>query len=418
MKVLMVYNSYAEQLERLSNLLRLYDPLPSKNCNVSASICFDITIALKFGEFSLSNYSSIQVNHISPHRRWFLSAFYAFEKFYRKYDWYFILDGDSIAFLKQLEPIILKYPDPGSRSWYIGANTESYTSIIQNGVFPYGGGGVLISSYAMKLVYSTKEACLQKYRSVYGGDELMYRCFVDVGVHDTLEPSFHQMDVMGDVTGLFETHLPHTGLTTLHHIKHLYLGYNPMEASLSLLTDASNQLGALFVRREQINSTCKSEASDHRGRAFLLTHGVSLVEFNPLLARRDAHLFDATVVVKTHVFWGRRDHERRLLHGKRLVPPSNALLERRYLHSIRTNATHIVQTFDGCDTVTGIMSRRTLVMCQQDCIYEPTPVHCPAPTPCPAQGTHTAPLTTGLAIAACIGSLLLLLLRTLSRGRR
>ncbi len=372
MKVLLIYNSYPEQLQRLKRLLKLVDPLPTQDCT-TPRVCFDVVVALKIGEAPLPEFRSIQVNSTSPHRRWFLSAFVAFESYAATYDWYFILDGDSVVFLKQLEPILNKYPDPRSRSWYLGGLTESFTSFSVHGIFPYGGGGALISFHAIDRINATKNACMQKYVSIYGGDEVLFHCFKDVGVEANFESSFHQMDVLGDVTGLFETYFTQTGLVTLHHISQTYLGNDTVETWIPLLTSASNALDQLFATRMQLNSSCKTGLSNGHSRNFLLTNGVTLVEFKSTLARYESHLFDSSAVIKTHRDWAYMDHNNHsMFSGKYLLSPNNKHLNRQYLHKIRANITHIIQDFVECDVVTEILSRKTHIVCNNNCAFDPS----------------------------------------------
>jgi len=376
MKILLVINSYLAQLPLLQQRLELYEPLHS--CTESI-ICYNITIALQKvrlnpsepilqGESPSFPYVTLHINNPSPHRRWFLSAFHAYEHLGSDYDWYFILDGDTFVFLKQLESLFAEYKDPGNVSWYIGGSTEAHTSILNHGVFPYGGGGVLVSNHAMRAIYPRKATCLGKYEAIYGGDELLYRCFVDIGIKPTISSSFHQMDVLGDVTGLFETYFPQAGTVTLHHLKQTFFGYQPMDLALKQLTRASNILNGMFMRQALVESMCPQSDAD-RNRFFILTHGFSLIEYNPLLAERDPHIFDNQVIVKTHTFWGNKDHEHPFLFGKRLIHPSEALVDRQYMKLIREDEKFVTQEFQNCVVRTTKNSGNSIILCDHNCLF-------------------------------------------------
>jgi hypothetical protein len=98
---------------------------------------------------------------------------------------------------------------------------------------------------------------------------------------------------------------------TLHHLKQTQLGHQPIDLALKHLTRASNLLNDMFVRRALVETNCPRivNGEANQSKSFILTHGVSLVQYDPRLAHRDPHLFDGQVIVKTHMFWGNRDHE-------------------------------------------------------------------------------------------------------------
>jgi len=366
MKILLIINSYAAQFPLLQKIIELYKPLQS--CSDSFTCC-EISLALQQGEQPSFPHAILPINNTSPHRRWFLSAFQAYEILGAGYDWYLILDGDTFVFLKQLEVILSEYTDPENVSWYIGGSTEAHTSILNHGVFPYGGGGVIISNHALRIIYPTKNTCLRKYEAIYGGDELLYRCFADIGVKPTISPSFHQCDMRGDITGLFETFFPTAGVATLHHLGQTLFGYQPMYQALKQLAQASNTLNRLFVRRALLESACPQNGAD-RNKFFILTHGISLVEYNPYKAERDPHIFDNQVIVKSHKFWGNRDYEHSFLYGKRLVHPSRALVDRQYMKRIREDEKYITQEFQNCVVKTKKANGRSFLSCDQNCIYD------------------------------------------------
>jgi len=367
MKILLIFNSYAAQIPQLKKTIQLYKPLRS-SCTESVA-CYDISVALQLGENPPFPHSILHIKDPSPHRRWFLSAFQAYERLGSSYDWYFILDGDTFVFLRQLEALLAEYTDPVNISSYIGGSTEAHTSILNHGIFPYGGGGVLVSNHAMRAIYPTKETCLRRYEAIFGGDELLHRCFADIGVKPIIAPSFHQMDMIGDVTGLFETFFTRTGVVTLHHLKQNHLGHQPMDLALKQLTRASNLLSDMFGRRALVETMCPQNGEINRNKSFILTHGISLVQYDPFLAQRDPHLFDSQVIVKTHMFWGNRDHEHPFISGKRLVRPSAALMDRQYMKHIREDDNHIIQEFDHCLVKKEKATDKSLLSCEQNCMY-------------------------------------------------
>ncbi|KAL3509651.1 hypothetical protein ACH5RR_029052 [Cinchona calisaya] len=130
--------------------------------------------------------------------------------------WFIFGDDDTVFFPRNLALVLSKYDY--NKWFYIGFGSESYE---QNQQFSfdmaYGGGGFALSAPLARVLAVVLDSCLLRYPHYYGSDQRIFACLVELGVHLTREPGFHQIDVRGDLFGILAAH-PLSPLLSLHHM--------------------------------------------------------------------------------------------------------------------------------------------------------------------------------------------------------
>lgn len=166
-------------------------------------------------------------------------------------DWFVVGDDDTLFFADNLVQVLSKY-DP-TLMYYIGSNSESH---LQNILFSYtmafGGGGFAISYPLAKALATMQDDCLSRYPYLFGSDDRMHACMAELGIPLTKEPGFHQLDIVGDISGLLAAH-PVAPLVTLHHleiIKPIFpstatMNYTRVRALQHLLKAAEVEAGSI-----------------------------------------------------------------------------------------------------------------------------------------------------------------------------
>lgn len=106
--------------------------------------------------------------------------------------WFVMGDDDTVFFLDNLARVLSKYDH--NEYYYIGYPSESH---LQNLAFYYGmgfGGGGFAISYALaKALEKIQDECLHRNPSLYGSDERIFACMMELGVPLTKHPGFHQV---------------------------------------------------------------------------------------------------------------------------------------------------------------------------------------------------------------------------------
>lgn len=133
--------------------------------------------------------------------------------------WFVMGDDDTVFFVENLVNVLGKYDH--NQMYYIGSNSESVEqNLIHLYGTAYGGGGYAISyPLAVELV-TILDGCLDRYASLYGGDQKVHACVTEIGVPLTKETGFHQVDIRGSQYGLLAAH-PMAPLVSLHHVDYL-----------------------------------------------------------------------------------------------------------------------------------------------------------------------------------------------------
>ncbi|KAG0589298.1 hypothetical protein M758_1G009800 [Ceratodon purpureus] len=131
-------------------------------------------------------------------------------------DWFVMGDDDTLFFADNLVQVLSKYDH--NKMYYIGSVSESH---LQNILFSYsmafGGGGFAISYPLAKALAKMQDGCLSRYPYLFGSDDRMHACMAELGIPLTKEPGFHQLDIVGDISGFLAAH-PVAPLVTLHHL--------------------------------------------------------------------------------------------------------------------------------------------------------------------------------------------------------
>ncbi|KAL8141616.1 hypothetical protein V2J09_014648 [Rumex salicifolius] len=130
--------------------------------------------------------------------------------------WFVLGDDDTVFITENLVKVLAKYDH--NQYYYIGSSSESH---LQNIYFSYGmaygGGGFAISYPLAVALEKMQDRCIQRYPGLYGSDDRMQACMVELGVPLTKELGFHQYDVYGNLFGLLAAH-PVAPLVSLHHL--------------------------------------------------------------------------------------------------------------------------------------------------------------------------------------------------------
>ncbi|CAN1267763.1 hypothetical protein LINPERPRIM_LOCUS12898 [Linum perenne] len=100
---------------------------------------------------------------------------------------------------------------------YIGSSSECAPC---NGIYSFdmafGGAGYALSYALVDALASKLDACIARYCYLSVSDQLAYSCLADFGVSLTVEEGFHQIDLLGDISGFLSSH-PQSPALSLHH---------------------------------------------------------------------------------------------------------------------------------------------------------------------------------------------------------
>ncbi|KAJ0961038.1 hypothetical protein J5N97_001011 [Dioscorea zingiberensis] len=145
--------------------------------------------------------------------------------------WIVLGDDDTIFFPQNLLATLRKYD--WTKWYYVGARSESVGQNAKHWFgMAFGGGGFAISYPLARVLAKFLDSCLNRYAHLYGSDDRVYACLVELGVELTYEPGFHQVDLRGNLFGLLSAH-PLTPLVSLHHVDNIdpiFPGMNRSEA--------------------------------------------------------------------------------------------------------------------------------------------------------------------------------------------
>ncbi|KAH7652996.1 Fringe-like protein [Dioscorea alata] len=130
--------------------------------------------------------------------------------------WIVLGDDDTVFFPQNLLSTLNKYD--WTKWYYVGARSES---VWQNSKhwfgMAFGGGGFAISYPLARALAKVLDSCLNRYGHLYGSDDRVYACLVELGIELSYEPGFHQVDLRGNLFGLLSAHSL-TPLVSLHHV--------------------------------------------------------------------------------------------------------------------------------------------------------------------------------------------------------
>jgi hypothetical protein len=129
--------------------------------------------------------------------------------------WLAISDDDTLWFIPNLLRVLNEYDS--SHFIYLGDHSDNpvKTSIFGT-YYAYGGGGFLVSRPIAQNLTKNISHC-DAYRNSYGGDIILGKCITQrLKVNLSRSDKFHQMDIHGDATGIFESGIQ--GLVSVHHM--------------------------------------------------------------------------------------------------------------------------------------------------------------------------------------------------------
>ncbi|XVE78920.1 hypothetical protein DITRI_Ditri14bG0016700 [Diplodiscus trichospermus] len=136
--------------------------------------------------------------------------------------WYVMGDDDTVFLVDNLVEVLGKYDH--TKYYYIGMISEAVKSNFDFSFnMAYGGAGYALSYSLVEALVPAIDGCIERYPHFRVSDQLLSSCLADLGVDLTAEKGFHQIDLLGDVSGLLSSH-PHSPLLSLHHLD----GVNPL----------------------------------------------------------------------------------------------------------------------------------------------------------------------------------------------
>ncbi|XVE59980.1 hypothetical protein DITRI_Ditri05aG0089800 [Diplodiscus trichospermus] len=136
--------------------------------------------------------------------------------------WYVMGDDDTLFLVNNLVEVLGKYDH--TKYYYIGMTSEAVKSNFDFSFnMAYGGAGYALSYSLVEVLVPAIDDCIDRYPYLRVSDQLLSSCLVDLGVDLTNEKGFHQVDLLGDISGLLSSH-PQSPLVSLHHLD----GINPI----------------------------------------------------------------------------------------------------------------------------------------------------------------------------------------------
>ncbi|KAL8866860.1 MAG: hypothetical protein Q9174_006036 [Haloplaca sp. 1 TL-2023] len=173
-------------------------------------------------------------------------------------EWFVIMDDDTFfPSMRGLLAMLDKY-DSNEQYW-IGAVSDQWWSVSRFGMMAFGGAGIFLSRGLAAVIDEVYEDCTKTIHKAAGGDERVMRCVtMNTETKLTNEPGLHQMDVFGDLSGIYESG---RSALSLHHWKG---GEYPVE-KMSLVSDVC---GDCMLQRWQF------------GDDTVLTNGFSIARYS------------------------------------------------------------------------------------------------------------------------------------------
>ncbi|XWS73575.1 hypothetical protein CRYUN_Cryun02cG0140800 [Craigia yunnanensis] len=136
--------------------------------------------------------------------------------------WYVMGDDDTVFLVHNLVDVLGKYDH--TKYYYIGMTSEAVKSNFDFSFnMAYGGAGYALSYSLVQVLVPAIDDCIERYPHLRVSDQLLSSCLADLGVDLTIEKGFHQIDLLGDISGLLSSH-PQSPVVSLHHLD----GINPL----------------------------------------------------------------------------------------------------------------------------------------------------------------------------------------------
>lgn len=138
-----------------------------------------------------------------------------YDKANEKTRWISTIDDDTfIPSMSALVAMLNKY-DP-SEQYYVGALSENWSAVTRYGLMAFGGAGIFISRPLGKILHDNYSTCKHTSGSSAGDIRIMECIYQFTDTKITNERYLHQIDLWGDLSGLFESGRL---LLSLHHWK-------------------------------------------------------------------------------------------------------------------------------------------------------------------------------------------------------
>jgi hypothetical protein len=172
--------------------------------------------------------------------------------------WMGLLDDDTfIPSMPALLTMLAQYD--AHEQYYVGGLSESWWSVTHYGMMGFGGAGIYLSIALAEVMVSNYDRCKDTSYANAGDIRVLECIYITTETKLTNERDLHQIDVHGDLSGIYESgRMP----LSLHHWKTGGVddkGYNL--PSMSLVT---NVCGTCFLQRWQF------------GRDLVLSNGFSI----------------------------------------------------------------------------------------------------------------------------------------------
>ena len=163
-----------------------------------------------------------------------------------KTQWISLLDDDTFfPSMPALLSMLAKYD--AHEQYYIGGLSENWWSVTHYGMMAFGGAGVFLSIALAEILNENYDHCIETSYANAGDIRIMECIYVVTETKLTNERDLHQVDIHGDLSGLYESgRMP----LSLHHWKPGPTGGDgyPLP-QMSLISDLC---GDCFLQRWQI----------------------------------------------------------------------------------------------------------------------------------------------------------------------
>ena len=129
--------------------------------------------------------------------------------------WVSLLDDDTFfPSIPALLSMLAKYN--AHEQYYIGGLSEDWWSVTHYGMMAFGGAGVFLSIALAEILVANYDICIESSYANAGDIRVMECIYMVTEIKLTNERGLHQIDVHGDLSGIYESgHMP----LSLHHWK-------------------------------------------------------------------------------------------------------------------------------------------------------------------------------------------------------
>ena len=173
-------------------------------------------------------------------------------------EWITLIDDDT--FFPSIPSVLSMLAEYDSNEqFYIGALSEDWWSVVHYGMMGFGGAGIFLSIAMAESIHNNYNHCRADSRSSAGDIRIMECIIYNTNAKLTNVPELHQIDVHGDLSGIYESgRMP----LSLHHWK----GGGPDNKGYNLPTMhlVADVCGDCFLQRWQF------------GKDTLLSNGFSI----------------------------------------------------------------------------------------------------------------------------------------------